>query len=126
MCVARQVCVSGGKQWLVKTFTSWQVLASWQVLGAVSKAERYWGLCFSENIGRFAAGAWRYLWRYTFVRITVLQRPELCGYPGRRITHQYLTIYIENVIISVTMITKMLLVTRPSNLRCKAFYGVSL
>ena len=39
---------------------------------------------------------------------------------------QHLTIYIENVIISVTMITKKLFVTRPSNLRCKAFYGVSL
>ena len=26
------VCVSGGEQELVKTFTSWQVLASWQVL----------------------------------------------------------------------------------------------
>ena len=25
-----------GKQGLVKTFTTWQVLASWQVLGAVS------------------------------------------------------------------------------------------
>ena len=39
---------------------------------------------------------------------------------------QFLTIHIENVIISVTMITKMLFVTRAPNLRCKAFYGVSL
>ena len=63
----------------------------------------------------------RYLWRYTFVRITVLQRPGLCRYPGRRITHQYLTIYIENVIISVTTITKMLFVTRRAKM---PLYGV--
>ena len=36
MCPAGGVCVHGGKQGIVKTFTSWQVLASWQVLGAVS------------------------------------------------------------------------------------------
>ena len=45
------VCVLGGEQWLVKTFTSWQVLGCWQVLGAVSEAERYWGLFFAENNG---------------------------------------------------------------------------
>ena len=35
---------------------------------------------------------------------------------------QHLTIYIENVIISVTMITKKLFVTRAPNLRCKPFF----
>ena len=39
---------------------------------------------------------------------------------------QHLTIHIENVIISVTMITKMLFVTRPSNLRCKAFLPLGI
>ena len=45
------------------------------------------------------------------------------GYSAGRIAAgqrwQFLTIHIENVIISVTMITKMLFVTRPPNLRCK-------
>ena len=52
-----------------------------------------------------------------------------CGAGGcsfRRISAgqrwQHLTIHIENVIISVTTITKRLLVTRPSNLRCTAFF----
>ena len=51
VCPGGGVCVLGGKQELVKTFTTWQVLASWQVLGAVSEAERYWGLFFAENNG---------------------------------------------------------------------------
>ena len=56
---ARVVCVSGwcvlgGQQRLVKTFTGWQKLASWQELGAVSEAERYWGIFFVENNGRTA------------------------------------------------------------------------
>ena len=34
-CVVRLVGVFGGKQGLVKTFTAWKILASWQVLGAV-------------------------------------------------------------------------------------------
>ena len=84
--------------------------------------ERYWGICFSENIGRFAAGAGRYLGRYTFVRITVFQRHGLCRYPGRRITHQYLTIHIENVIISVTMITKKLFVTRRAKMPLESVF----
>ena len=52
------------------------------------------------------------------------------GYSGKRISAgqrwQHLTIYIENVIISVATITKMLLVTRPSNLRCKAFLPLGI
>lgn len=58
---------------------------------------------------------------YVFLRITVLQRTGLCRYPGRRITHQYLTIHIGNVIISVATITKMLLVTRRAKM---PLYGV--
>ena len=85
------VCVSGGEQELVKIFTDRQMMASWQVLEAVSEAERCWGFFFAENNGG-VGGRW-----------------------------QHLTIHIENVIISVTMITKMLLVTRARNLRCTAF-----
>ena len=55
------VCVSGGKQRLVKTFTAWKILASLENTGkpgkywqTVSEAERYWGICFSENNGRTA------------------------------------------------------------------------
>ena len=62
VCVVRLVCVPG-EQKLVKTFTSWQILASlentgkpgvywqagrywqaWKILGAVPEAEWYWGI----------------------------------------------------------------------------------
>ena len=39
------MCVPGGEQELVKIFTSWQVLASWQVLGAV-----FGELAFLDNL----------------------------------------------------------------------------
>ena len=88
-CVVRLVCPRG-KQGLVKTFTSWQVLASWQELA-------------SWQILDGAGGC-------SLLRITEGQR------------WQFLTIHIENVIISVAMITKKLLVTRAPNLRCTAFF----
>ena len=49
---------------------------------------------------------------YVFQRITVLQRHGQRRYSIGKITGLSLTIYIEYVIISVTMITKMLFVTR--------------
>ena len=52
LCVPGGVCVPGGSRTLVKTFTSWQELVSWQVLEMVSEAERYWGMFFAENNGR--------------------------------------------------------------------------
>ena len=87
---------------LVKTFTSWQVLASWQVLGggvggsSFPRITAVSGALYSVENNGTSAG----------------QRPGLCRYPGRRITHQHLTTHIKDVIISVTMITKKLLVTR--------------
>ena len=51
-CVLPWWCVFGGKQGLVKTFTAWQKLASWQEMGAVSEAERYWGIFCRKNNGR--------------------------------------------------------------------------
>ena len=53
MCVVRLVCVPG-EQEFVKIFTAWQILANWQEMGAVSEAERYWGMFFAENNGRTA------------------------------------------------------------------------
>ena len=53
-CVCPAGVCSRREQKLVKTFTTWQILASWQVLGAVSEAVRYWGIFFAENIGSTA------------------------------------------------------------------------
>lgn len=69
VCCPAGVCVSGGEQGLVKTFTDRQMMASWQVLEAVSeavrqavrcigeavsKAKRCWGFFSAENNGRTA------------------------------------------------------------------------
>ena len=55
---ARVVCcpavVSGGKQEIVKIFTDRQMMASWQVLEAVSEAKRCWGMFWKKNNGRTA------------------------------------------------------------------------
>ena len=58
---------------------------------------------------------------YVRRRITPIPRPGLLRYPGRRITGLYLTTHIKDVIISVAMITKRLLVTRTATM---ALYGV--
>ena len=67
---------------------------------------------------------------YSAVRITAVRRPEIGRYSLVRITvfqrRQSLTIYIENVIISVATITKMLFVTRAPNLRCTAFLPLGI
>ena len=89
---------------LVKTFTAWQKLAS------------------LENTGGGTGG-------YSFPRITAVSVAlyfcENNGASAGQRRH-FLTAHIKNVIISVATITKMLFVTRAPNLRCKAFYGVSL
>ena len=67
---------------------------------------------------------------YSAVRITAVRRPETGRYSLVRITvfqrRQFLTIYIKNVIISVTTITKMLFVTIAPNLRCTAFLPLGI
>ena len=77
---------------------------SWTACRPVSEAERCWGMFSAENNGSDPAGQRRYF----YFRITVsVDR------------WQFLTFYIKDVIISVAMITKMLFVTRPPNLRYK-------
>ena len=56
MRVVRQVCVSGGKQRLVKTFTSWQVLASLENTGWC----RRWSGAGGSSFPRISAGQRRY------------------------------------------------------------------
>ena len=92
LCVCCPAVVSGGKQRLVKTFTSWQVLASLENTG--------WCRRWSGTGGSSAE------------RITAGQR------------WQFLTIYIENVIISVTMITKMLFVTRRAKMPLQGVFAL--
>ena len=90
----RRVC-SRREQELVKTFTTCQELGfgrSWQ-------AGRRWERCRRQSgIGGCS-----------HKRITAGQR------------WQHLTAHIENVIISITMITKMLFVIRTATMRCEAF-----
>ena len=102
-------CVLGGKQWLVKTFTAgkyWQAGRCWQ-------AGKYWERCRRRS----GTGG------YVFPRITAVSGAlYFCENNGisagqRR---QHLTIHIENVIISVTMITKKLFVTRRAKMPLQA------
>ena len=92
-----------GGRWRLLKFS--QVGSLWQVGGCwlASPGNWCWGICFVENIGRFggAAGQQRYF--------------------RQRITHQFLTVHIKDVIISVTTITKRLLVIRRARM---AMYGV--
>ena len=92
MCPCAGVCVSGGSRRLLKLSQHGSYWQAGSSWQAGKYWERYWGIFFAENNG----GIWGQRW-------------------------QFLTVHIENVIISVTMITKKLFVTRAPNLRCKAF-----
>ena len=97
-CVLVLVCVPGaGSRSLLKLSQPGRNWQAWKILASL------------ENTGSGTGG-------YSAVRITAVQRPETGRYSLLRISAgqrwQFLTIHIENVIISVTMITKMLLVTR--------------
>ena len=92
LCVcSRRVC-SRRKQELVKTFTAWKILASLEDTGSGTG-----GYSHRKITGDFPQDR------------PIFYRKNNGGIWGR---WQHLTIYIENVIISVTMITKKLFVTR--------------
>ena len=71
-----------------------------------------------ENTGGGTGGY--SLLRITAVSVALYSGENNCISAGQR--RHFLTAHIENVIISVAMITKMLLVTRRANLRCTAFF----
>ena len=118
-------CVPGGSMGLLKlsqpgrNWQAWKILASLENTG---KPGKYWERCRRRcGTGGYSAG-----------KITAVRQDSdgTGGCSHKRITAglrwQHLTIYIENVIISVTMITKMLFVTRAPNLRCTAFLPIGV
>ena len=103
-CVLSGRCVPGGSSGLLKLS---QPGSYWQ-------AGKYW-----ERCRRRSGAGGSSLLRITAVSVALYFCENNGISAGQR--RQFLTTHIENVIISVTMITKMLLVTRAPNLRCKAF-----
>ena len=107
-------CVPGGSRCLLKLSqvgSLWQVGKCWAVSGLVSAALR-------QELDGLPSGIGGYSHRKITGAFPIGQR----RYFRQRITHQFLTVHIENVIISVTTITKRLLVTRRAKI---ALYGVS-
>ena len=71
-------CVYGGEQELVKIFTDRQMMASWQVLEAVSEEERYWGMFSAENNGRTAMATFDNLYRKCYNKCNDNNKNVIC------------------------------------------------